>query len=506
MTSLTLFLYRMALSVLPVGFRARYGEAMLQEARLELEEAAEEGSLSLLFAVGRLASDLVKTWVREWRVVAAEGFKGGQLGLLADVRFTLRGLLRTRGFTVITIGTLALGIGAGTAMFSVLNRVLLRQDEEDVVVLRKAAPAGGPIDHLPTFQSEFDAFRGQARTVETVAGVSFLGADEQVLRHAGQALSATGTWVTGDFFPLLRITPVHGRTLLPSDDVPGAAPVMVIGYGFWQRYFDGDPAALGQLLERNGKHFTVVGVLPRGFEFPKGAEFWIPVLGAFEPRNFAYEIVGRLRNGASVQNAREDYDGFLRERYPNASFENVKPVAIPLLQLITGDVRATLWISAAAAALLLLIACVNVANVLLVRGSARTQELAIRTALGAGRRRLIRQLLTESGVLALLGGVLGILIAFAAVRVLVILAPPELPRPEMIEVDARVLLFALGVTVAAAVLSGLLPAVLSSAGDLRRGSRMASANRGTQALRHGLVRARIKGCVKREATYLSLRS
>jgi len=414
-------------------------------------------------------------------------------GLWNDVGFALRGLFRAPGFTVITIGTLALGIGAGTAMFSVLNGVLLRelplQDEEDVVVLRKAAPAGGPIDHLPIFQGEFAAFQAQTRTLQTVAGVNFLGADEQVLRDAGQPLSATGTWVTGDFFPLLGITPVHGRTLLPSDDVPGAAPVMVIGYGFWQRYFGEDPAALGQVLERNGKPFTVVGVLPRGFEFPKGAEFWMPVLGVFGPSNFAYEIVGRLRRGATVQNAREDYEGFLRETYPNvpAAFRDLKPVAIPLLQLITGDVRATLWISAAAVALLLLIACANVANVLLIRGSSRTQELAIRTALGAGRRRLIRQLLTESGVLALLGGVLGIVIAFAAVRVLVILAPPELPRPEMIQVDARVLLFALGITAAAAVLSGLLPAVLSAAADLRPGSRTASANRSTHALRHSLV-------------------
>lgn len=432
--------------------------------------------------------------------------EGRQLPLLEelgrDVRYAARSLRRSPGFTLVAVLTLALGIGASTAMFSVLNGVLLRElpvrDQDRLVVLWTAAPTRAS-DHLPVFQGELSDFRERTRTFASVAGVAFQGAGENVLKDGGRPLSAMGTWATGNFFSTLGVTPVYGRTLLPSDDVPGAAPVMVIGYGFWRRHFGGDPAAVGHVLERNGTSYTVVGVLPRGFEFPQGAEFWVPVHAAFpqeaQKRSSGYviyDLVGRLRTGASAAEAREDYEAFLRAGDPQrpATLRGREPVLTPLAEVITGDARAALWIATVAVGLLLLIACVNVANLLLIRDSARARELAIRSALGAGRRRLTRQLLTESGLLALLGGALGILLAMAAVRVLVALAPPELPRREMIEIDPRVLLFALGVTVAAALLSGLLPAVLSAAGELSRwlrGGNRASADRRARTLRHGLV-------------------
>lgn len=423
--------------------------------------------------------------------------------LLQDLRFAARTLLRNPGFTATAALTLALAIGAGAAMFSALDGVLLQdlpvRDEDEVRVLWTEA-ASGASDHLPVTQGELLAFRERTRAFESVAGVAYQGAVEATLRDAGRPLTATGTWVTGNYFPTLDVAPVHGRTLLPSDDVPGAAPVMVIGYGFWQRHFGGDPGAVGHRLELFGKPYTVVGVLPRGFEYPSGAEFWVPVFAAFpeEARKSSsgyviYDLVARLRRGASPQDAREDYATFLREgdAHRPAAFRGMRPVLTPLREAITGDARAPLWTAAAAVGLLLLIACVNVANLLLVRGSARTHEFAIRRALGAGRPRLIRQLLTESVGLALMGGVLGVLLAVWAVDALVQFAPPELPRREMVGIDARVLLFAVATTGAAALLSGLLPAVLAAAGDpgrrLRGGGRAASPNRGTQALRHGLV-------------------
>ncbi|MQA89129.1 MAG: FtsX-like permease family protein [Gemmatimonas sp.] len=419
-----------------------------------------------------------------------------------DLKFAVRSLRRSPGFTVVTVLTLALGIGASVAMFGVLNGVLLRglpvPEEDDLIVLWTDAPAGA-YDHLPVFQEELAAFREQTRAFEAVGGIAYQGAAEQVLRDGDTPFTAIGTWVTGDFFPVLGITPVHGRTLLSSDDVLGAEPVMVIGYGFWQRHFGGDPSAVGRVLEWNGKRYTVVGVLPRGLEFPAGAEFWIPVFAAFPDEAqlsrsgyVFYDLVGRLRPGATVQEAREEFEGFLRETDSERVLgRGMSAVLIPLSEFISGEARATLHAAAAAVGLLLLIACINVANLLLIRGSARIQELAIRGALGAGRVRLVRQLLTESSVLALLGGMLGVLIAFVIVRVLAATAPPELPRREMIEIDARVLLVAVAITTAAALLSGMLPAVLSASGSLstwlRSSGRTASANRGANALRHGLV-------------------
>jgi len=423
--------------------------------------------------------------------------------LMQDLRYALRTLSRSPGFTVAAAGTLAVGIGASVAVFSVLHGVLLRplpvDAPHEVVVLWTEAPARGT-DHLPLSHADLTAFAEQTRAFEAVAGVAYQGAVEQVFLDAGGALPLGSTWVTGGFFPLLGVQPVHGRTLLPSDDVPGAPPVAVIGNALWQRHFGGSPAAVGQVLERDGERFTVVGVLPPGFEYPRGAEVWLPVLRDFpataEPGGgpagvIVFDLVGRLAPGVRPERAADDYSAFLRATDPQRAeaMREMRPVVTPLSEVVTGEVRGTLLLIAVAVGLLLLIACVNVANLLLVRASGRTRELGIRSALGAGRRRLMGQLLTESGVLAVLGGALGIAMAYAAVQGIVAFAPPELPQRETIGVDGTVLLFALAVTGAAALLSGLLPALLTAAGDPRGWLRAngSAAGPSGQRLRGGLV-------------------
>jgi putative ABC transport system permease protein len=427
---------------------------------------------------------------------------------LSDVRQAARSLRRSGSFAVVAITTLALGIGASVAVFSVLNGVLLRElpvaAQDELAVLWTAAPARGT-DHLPVSWRELSGYREQTRAFSGVAGVAYQGAIEQVLLDAGEPVTVAATWVTGDFLPLIGVTPVHGRLLLPDDDVPGAAPVMVISHGLWQRHFGGDARAVGRALEWDGRLVTIVGILPAGFAYPAGVDVWTPVLPAFpatldpgaHPASImVFNLVGRLHAGADVRSGRADFGAFLRatdgERAP--AQRGLEPVATPFAELITGDVRQTIWAAVAAVALLLLIACVNVANLLLIRGSARTQELAVRSALGAGRGRLVRQLLAESTVLAVAAGLLGVALGSAALRILVAIAPAGLPQRELIGIDAQVLLFALLATTAAALLSGLLPAA-RAAGDLsvRLGGRRSTepGRRGGQLLRHSLVVAQV---------------
>lgn len=225
--------------------------------------------------------------------------------LVQDLRYSARTLLRSPGFTTLAVLTFAVGIGASTAMFSVLNGVLLRdlpvRAEADVVVIWTRA-ASGASEHMPVSQGELTGFREWTRAFDSVAGAAYQGAVDVTLRYRGSPISATGTWVTGNFFPTLDVTPLYGRTLQFSDDVAGAAPVMVIGYGFWQRNFGGDPGVVGRRLELYGRPYTVVGVLPRGFEYPNGAEFWVPVFSVFPEEAqksrsgyVIYDLVARLR-------------------------------------------------------------------------------------------------------------------------------------------------------------------------------------------------------------------
>ncbi|MBD0320899.1 MAG: ABC transporter permease, partial [Gemmatimonadetes bacterium] len=337
--------------------------------------------------------------------------------LRQDTRFALRALRWAPTFTAAAMLTLALGIGASTAMFSVLNGVLFRElpvrEQRDVVVLWTESPKRAA-EHLPLAYSDLTGLRESARRLSAVAGVAYQGALEQVLLDADQPLTVKASWVTGNLLPLLGVAPVHGRTLLPADDAPGAAPVMVIGFELWQRHFGGDPAAVGRAFDWNGKRFTVVGILPRGFEYPRGAEVWVPVLPDFpatleasgDPSQvIVFDLVARLAPGATPADARDELAAFIRATDSGRPplLRGTRPVVATLPELVTGGARAALWTAAAAVALLLVIACANVANLLLARAAGRQREVAIRAALGAGAWRIVRQLLVEAVLVALMG-------------------------------------------------------------------------------------------------------
>lgn len=421
-----------------------------------------------------------------------------------DIRFALRTLRRDPVFTAVAIGTLAVGIGAATATFSVFHGIALRAlpvHQAENVLVAWNTPATTR-EHLPFTYAELGAIRERTRAFESVAGVAFQGAVDVVMLDAGQPVTLRATWVTGEFFQLLGVTAELGRIISGSDDAAGAENVMVISDAFWRQQFGASSSVIGHAFSWNGKRFTIVGVMPQGLEFPRGVQAWLPVLPSFpETLNVAsegsaamvFDLVGRLRSGESIQRGSADIARVLRagSTEPALSLRDMQPVVTTLRDRIVGDVRPILDVAAVAAALLLLIACINVANLQLLRGSVRTQELAIRAALGAGRSRLIRQLMTESTLLAVAGGEIGVGVAFGAVRVVRALAPAGIPQREMIGIDARVLMLAIGGTMLTALLTGMLPAALSTRADisrwLRNGVGDAAANRSAAVLRRGLV-------------------
>jgi putative ABC transport system permease protein len=400
--------------------------------------------------------------------------------LIRDLRYGLQMLLKKPGFTLIAVLTLALGVGANTAIFSVINGVLLRRlpyADPDRLVMIWEDPGGNPRNRVNP--RNFADWSEQNQSFEQVAAIETGnvnltgGAEPERIVYAN---------VSPGFFSILRANAAEGRVFSPEEDKPGGASVAVISDSLWQRRFGADPTLIGRNIELSGERVTVIGVMPAHFRFPSAAEIWRPLV--FTPAQLDnnnrgshfLRVVGRLKSGVTVEQAQADMETIydrLRQQYPRA-LTNWRPHVAALHEDTVGNVRQPLLILLGAVGFVLLIACSNIANLTLARAVARRREIAIRAALGAGRARLLRQLLTESLLLALLGGGVGLLLGSWLVESLIYLSPGNIPRLDEISLDRRVLAFNLLLSLGSGLIFGLAPALQASKIDLSEALKDAS--------------------------------
>ncbi len=447
---------------------------MLVEENLRKGMSSEEARYAALRSFGGV--EQVKETYREQRGLPMIET------LFQDVRYGLRQLRRNPGFTAVAVITLALGIGANTAIFSVVNGVLLRPipySRPSRLVQIFSTNQLWHATQIAVSAADFPAIQGQARSFAQMALFNFSSAN---LTGQGEPEQLSTIQVSPDFFPVLNVPPALGRWFVSEEGQPGKNRVVILGHTLWQRRFGSNPTVLGQAITLNGKPYVVVGVMPPGFAFPERAQAWVPLdvrTKELESHNVhsSWDIA-RLRDGATVRQAQTELDTIskgLAASFPEDRNWGLRVAS--LQEVVTGRVRLLLWMLLGAVGFVLLIACLNVANLVLARGAGRTREIALRQALGAGRWRVVRQLLTESALVAAIGGVGGLAVGLVALSALKAIAPggwQKIPRLEEASVDGWVFGFTILASFASVIVFGLFPAVQLSSFNLNAGLKEAA--------------------------------
>ena len=487
-------IFRVLLRVLPFDFQTNYGQEMegvFHEQEREIKERG--GPMDFLKLWGETIVGIFRTAPSEhWEI------------LRQDLAYGLRMMRKNAGFTVIAVLTLGLGIGANTAIFSVVHAVLMRPlpyPEGDRLVFIRQQAQREDIEDIAFSVHEIEDYRGQN---QTLSGLVEYHTMSFILYGHGDPDRIRAAVVSANYFDLFKVQPLLGRAFLPEDDKLGAPAVLMLSYEYWKNKFGADPGIVGRTFELNDRVHTVVGVLPPVPQYPAESDVYMPTSACpfrsgkqmIENRDARMmKAFGRLKPGVTLAQARADLSiisGRLKSEYPKSYPENMGYVAVssPLQEELTHGARPTLLVLLAAAAFVLMIACANVANLSLARMSRREREFAVRTALGAGRSRLLRQLLTESFLMALAGGALGLILAYSSMELLTQFAARLTPRAREINIDAGVLAFTLLAALGTSIIFGTISAVFTRANlssSLKEGSTGAGAGQSKNRVRSALI-------------------